>query len=121
MNGKQYNNVINHTLKSLSESDTLSTARAIFKNMGVALPQGDVKAVYDTIKTDNYMGWKSCSMDEAQAAANEGVAAMGISENRIVVLSADVEEKSQENTAVMTVTDTTPARSVSDIAFYSYR
>lgn len=121
MNGKQYNNVINHTLKSLSESDTLGTARAIFKNMGVALPHGDIKMVYDTVKTDNYMGWKSCSMDEAQSAANEGIAAMGISENRIVVLSADDEEKSQENTAVMTVTDSTPARSVSDLAFYSYR
>ena len=41
--------------------------------MGVALPQGYVKTVYETIKTDNHMGWKSCTMQEAQAAADRGV------------------------------------------------
>lgn len=61
MNKKQYNNVINHTLKYeqvTSEEDNLASARAIFKNLGVALPQGDMKTVCETIKTDNYMGWK---------------------------------------------------------------
>lgn len=121
MNGKQYNNVINHTLKRLSESDTLGTARAIFKNMGVALPQGDVKAVYDTLKTDNYMGWKSCSMDEAQTAANEGIAATGISEKRIVVLSADDEEQPiAQTTSVMSLDENTSAYAVAGLEYYSY-
>ena len=87
MNKKQYNNVIEPTLKHEKTDDSLSTARAIFNNMGVALPQGDIKTVYETIKTDNYMGWKSCTMQEAQAAADNGTAAIGISEDRIVVLS----------------------------------
>ena len=63
MNKQQYNNVIENTLKheqSAQTDDSLATARAIFNNMGVALPQGDIKTVYETIKTDNYMGWKSC-------------------------------------------------------------
>ena len=59
MNKKQYNNVIENTLKHEQSEDSLGTARAIFNNMGVALPQGDMKTVYETIKTDNYMGWKS--------------------------------------------------------------
>ena len=69
MNKKQYNNVIENTLKHEKTDDSLSTARAIFDNMGVALPQGDIKIVYETIKTNNYMGWKSCTMQEAQEAA----------------------------------------------------
>ena len=96
MNKKQYNNVIENTLKheqSAQTDDSLATARAIFDNMGVALPQGDIKTVYETIKTDNYMGWKSCTMQEAQAAADRGVAAIGISEDRIVVLLAIDEEQ----------------------------
>ena len=83
MNKKQYNNVIEHTLKHEKTDDSLSTARAIFDNMGVALPQGDIKTVYETIKTDNYMGWKSCTMQEAQAAADKGTATIGITTNKI--------------------------------------
>ena len=81
MNNKQYNNVIEYTLKheeTARTGDSLGTARAIFDNMGVALPQGDMKSVYETISTNNYMGWKSCTMQEAQAAADRGTAAIGL-------------------------------------------
>ena len=73
MNKKQYNNVIENTLKHDQTEDSISTVRAISDNRGVALPQGDIKTVYETIKTDNHMGWKSCTMQEAQAAADRGV------------------------------------------------
>ena len=124
MNKKQYNNVIENTLKheqSAQTEDSLSTARAIFDNMGVALPQGDIKTVYDTIKTDNYMGWKSCTMQEAQAAADNGTAAIGISEDRIVVLAATVEEDPVEETvSVMSLDENTSAFSVAGLEYYSY-
>lgn len=55
MNKKQYNNVIENTLKHEQTGDSISTARAIFDNMGVVLPQGYIKTVYETIKTDNYI------------------------------------------------------------------
>ena len=121
MNKKQYNNVIENTLKHENTEDSLSTARAIFDNMGVALPQGDIKTVYETIKTDNYMGWKSCTMQEAQAAADKGTAAMGISEDRIVVLSAKDEEQPVTQTAsVMTLDENTSAFAVEGMRYYSY-
>ena len=121
MNKKQYNNVIENTLKHEQTDDSLSTARAIFDNMGVALPQGDMKAVYETIKTDNYMGWKSCSIHEAQAAADNGTAAIGISQDKIVVLSAKDEEQPVAQTAsVMTIDENTSAFAVEGMRYYSY-
>lgn len=125
MNKKQYNNVIDWTVnheQSAQTEDGLGTARAIFNNMGVALPNGDVKEVYETIKTDNYMGWKSCTMQEAQQAADNGVAAIGISEDRIVVLCANDEEEPVTKTAsVMTLSENTSAYAVDGLAYYSYR
>ena len=121
MNKKQYNNVIENTLKHEKTDDSLSTARAIFNNMGVALPQGDIKIVYETIKTNNYMGWKSCTMQEAQAAANNGTAAIGISQDKIVVLSANDEEQPVTQTAlVMTLDENTSAFAVDGLEYYSY-
>ena len=121
MNKKQYNNVIENTLKHEQTDDSLSTARAIFDNMGVALPQGDMKTVYETIKTDNYMGWKSCTMQEAQAAADNGTAAIGISEDKIVVLSANDEEQPVAQTvSVMTLDENTTAFAVEGLEYYSY-
>lgn len=55
MNKKQYNNAIENTLKYEQAGDSISTVRAIFDNMGVALPQGYIKTVYETIKIDNYI------------------------------------------------------------------
>ena len=124
MDKKQYNNVIIHTLKceqSAQTDDCLATARAIFDNMGVALPQGDMKTVYETIKTDNYMGWKTCTMQEAQAAADAGTAAIGISEDKIVVLSAtDKEQPVSQTASVMSLDENTSAYAVAGLEYYSY-
>ena len=68
MNKKQYNNVIDWTLRheqAAQTEDSLTTARVIFKNLGIALPNGSMQEVYDTIKTDAYMGWRACTMQEA--------------------------------------------------------
>lgn len=124
MNSKQYNNIIDWTLKheqSAQTDDSLKTARTIFNNMGVALPSGTVSEVFETLKTNDYMGWKSCSMQEAQEAADNGTAAIGISESRIAVLAAADEEDSVEQTSkVLTITDSTSAVSVAGLQYYSY-
>lgn len=124
MDKKQYNNVIDWTLKheqSAQTEDSLATARAIFNNMGVALPSGDIKEVCETLKTDDYMGWKSCTMQEAQHAADNGAAAIAISEDKIVVLSAtDEEEPVAQTASVMTLSENTSAYAVDRMSYYSY-
>ena len=121
MNKKQYNNIIRNTLKQEHTEDSLSTARAVFKNMGIALPNGVIKEVFKTVKTNDYMGWKPCTMEEARAAANKGTAAIGISDSKIVVLAADDAEEPIESTAeVLAITDSTPAVAVAWLQYYSY-
>ena len=121
MNKKQYNNIIKNTLKCVHTEDSLSAARAVFKNMGVALPNGDIKEVFKTVKTNDYMDWKPCTMEEARAAANSGTAAIGISDSKIVVLAADDAEEPIESTAeVLAITDSTPAVTVTGLQYYSY-
>ena len=123
MNKKQYNNIINHSLQydCKDSENPLDTARIIFNNMGVALPQGTIKEVYDTVSTGEYMGWKKCTLEEAKEAANNGIAAMGISENKIVVLSAeDDEQPAQQTASVLTLTDNTPAVAVANMTYYIY-
>ncbi len=124
MNAKHYNNVIDWTLKhdtAAQTEDSLATARVIFNNMGVALPNGDMQEVYDTIKTNQYMGWRSCTMEEAQEAANNGTAAIGISNDKIVILSAaDEEEPVTQTASVMTLSENTSAYAVTGLEYYTY-
>lgn len=121
MNKKQYNNLIRNTLKHENTDDSLSIARDIFNNMGVALPQGDIRNVYKTIKSNDYMGWRSCTMQEAQEAADQGVAAIGISENRIVVIPANDEEQHITNTTLVRMSDkNTSDYTINDLKYYLY-
>lgn len=130
MNGKQYKNIIDWTVKhnnTAESSNSLETVRAVLKNMGIPLPQGSCKDVFEILKTDNYMGWQSCPIKEAQSYANEGTAAIGISGERIVVLSAEVidedvvsDETQAATPAVMTLSDNTSAYAVSDLQYFAY-
>ena len=124
MNKKHYNNVIDWTLKhdrAAQTEDSLATARAIFKNMGVALPNGSMQEVYDTIKTNKYMGWRACTIQKAQQAADKGTAAIGISKDRMVILAATDEEEPVTATAsVMTLSGNNSTYAVDDLAYYAY-
>ena len=123
MNKKQYNNVIDWTLKHEGQSeDSLEVTRNICNEMGVALPQGDLPQVAEILATDDYMGWQSCTMKDAQEAANSGIPAIGISDQRIVFLAADDEDQPvAENSSVMVLNANTPAYSVDGLLYYSYR
>jgi hypothetical protein len=125
MNSKQYNNIIDWTIKhevSVNSGDSLEIAKAIFKNMGIPLPNGNLKNISNILKTGNYMGWKSCNMKEAQENADNGIATIGINNDRIVILSATDEESEAtlDIAAVLSLSEKTPAYTVYDLQFYSY-
>lgn len=90
MNNKQYNNVIEKTAK-LSETDlndNLSLTRDTLNNMGVPLPQGELKEVSEILSTNDYMYWRACTAEEAQQFANKGIATIAVGDTDIMVVAA---------------------------------
>ena len=128
MNKKQYHNVIHWTLKqdeSVRNSDALTAVRAIFKNMGVALPNGNCQEINEVLATGKYMNWKPCDYDEVQKLANKGVAVVGISDSDIVVIDTAVSAEENLQTtetasAFARTTDALTSSEVSAMSFYSY-
>lgn len=88
MNKKRYN--CKELIRSVDE------VRTIFKYIGIELPQGDIKEVYDAIAANEYIDWKNCTLKEAKEAVNNGTIAIGIGEDKIVILSADDKELDTE-------------------------
>ena len=124
MDKKQYNNIIDWTQKTQPETqtvDSLTAVRAVCNNMGVALPQGDLAQVAETLATDDYMGWKACTQEEAQEAANNGIPAIGVGNQRIVLLAADDNEQPVTATAsVMTLAKDNVSTATVSMSYYTY-
>lgn len=124
MNKKQYNNVIDWTLKHDAQAqseDSLQVTRTICNELGVALPQGDLAQVSEVLATNDYMGWKACTQEEAQAAANQGVAVIGINKDRIVFFSANDDEQAVAQTAsVITLDENRSALAMEGMRCYLY-
>lgn len=123
MDKKQYNNIIDHSINFdvTDKNDSLQIAKTVFNNMGVAFPQGDMKEVYDTISSNDYMGWRECTLEQAQESANSGKATIGISEDKVVVISAkDDEQPVTQTDSVMSSDAVTPVESTSGMQYYAY-
>ena len=123
MNKKQYNNVIDWTLKHDAQAqseDSLQVTRTICNELGVALPQGDLAQVAEVLATDDYMGWKACTKEAAQEAANNGIPAIGISNEQIVVLAAKDEEQPVANSVVVMTLANDAMATGNSVAYYSY-
>lgn len=123
MNKKQYNNIIKHTLENEiknSDSDNLENIRKIFKNMGVALPVGNLKEVNEALKSEDFMGWRSCTAEEAKAAANNGTAAIGISDTKISLLAADEENSFLNNETILSVNENFSNILGNNIGYFTY-
>ena len=122
MNKTQYNSIIYGTVEQESNSQGLELLRKICDNMGVALPHGDCAAILTTLKTNNYMGWRRCSITEAKQAVNNGTATIAISENNIAIIAAENNDLStvENNGIIMTTDEVTPALEVVGMEFYTY-
>lgn len=106
MNKQEYNNVIDTTLnQQTDEKDSLQITREALNNMGAVLPQGDLKQISEGLATDDYMGWRKCTVKEAQKYANEGTAVVAVSDEQIAVVAANNEESvvASTSSAVMTM------------------
>lgn len=99
----------------------LVAVKTILNKMGIPLPNGNLHDVFNILQTNNYMGWRLCTLSDAQTFANRGIAAIGISENRISILTETNEQVSKlNNEAVISLDESTNIHSVSNMLFYSY-
>ena len=125
MDKKQYNNVIDWTLKHEAQAqseDSLEVTRAICNELGVALPLGDLAQVAEVLATDDYMGWKACTKEEAQEAANSGIPAIGISNDQIVMLAAEDEEQPvAQAISLLPVCNDSVTGNVEEGVYYAYQ
>ena len=122
MNKTQYNSIIYGTVNQEPHLQGLELIRKICDNMGVALPHGDCEAILTTLRTNNYMGWRRCSITEAKQAINNGTATIAISENNIAIIAAENNDLStvENNGIIIIVNEVTPALEVVGMEFYAY-
>ena len=103
MTSSHYNNVIQWTLCNMGtifQDDSVFAARTVFKNCGVAFPEGNCTDVLSTLMSNDYVGWRMCTIEEAQMCANEGKAALGISEEQVVIVKPEEEKVLVKSTFV---------------------
>lgn len=124
MNKEQYNNIIENTLHNnlIKNCDScLTTAKNILNKMGIPLPNGNFQDIFNILQTNNYMGWRLCTLHEAQISANKGIPAIGISKNKISILKGSGEQSpALNNEAVISLTESTDIYSVADMLFYGF-
>ena len=94
MTSSEYKNTIQWTLaaQTPADEDTLITARRIFRNLGVAFPQGTISEVITVLDCGDYMGWNACNAEQARYCANNGYTAIGITQERLVIILPDSNE-----------------------------
>ena len=89
MNGAQYKNVIKWTLAFsgvTEDMDSQTVTRTICKNLGVAYPHGNNSEVVRILNGKRFLGWTPASCEDAQRFADLGVATIGISKEKTVLI-----------------------------------
>lgn len=124
MNKEQYNNIIENTLDNNpieTYDSNLPTVKYILNKMGIPLPNGNLQDIFNILRTNNYMGWRMYTLQEAQNFASNGVPSIGISKNTISILNETNERASRtNNNVVISLSENTDIHSVSDMLFYSF-
>ena len=129
MTSSHYNNIIEGTLGDMGLEhldDPAYAAKSIFGNCGVAFPEGDAEAVLAVLKGNDYVGWRSCTAQEAQENANEGVAAVAISNGCMTVIKPEERAVSVRGAAINPMANYSLARTVdqmdgvADVEYFAY-
>jgi len=100
MTGKQYNGMVRWALGSLTPEDAADSARAarrVFRTVGVAFPRGNCAEALTTLLSEQYMGWESCTRKDAQQFANDGIPAVGVSANSVMIVTAEGKAMGMDN------------------------
>ena len=129
MTSSQYNNIVQYTLANMTAEDSQDSAvvtRKIMNNCGVGFPHGNNLEIMLTLLSEDYMGWRSCTRTDAQQMANNGIATIGVSPERAVVIKPEGGEEinnllvSDENSEYAATISELPLAQTYNMAFFNY-
>ena len=129
MTSSQYNNIVQYTLANMTAEDSQDSAvvtRKIMNNCGVGFPHGNNLEIMLTLLSEDYMGWRSCTRTDAQQMANNGIATIGVSPERAVVIKPEGGEEINnllvldENSEYAATISELPLAQTYNMAFFNY-
>lgn len=102
MTSNQYKNIVNMTLndvKNEKNMDSAELARRVMNNCGVSLPNASVSDIADALSSEEYMGWRKCTIEQAVEYANVGTPVIGVDVNglKVVVPNNETENQQEQN------------------------
>lgn len=109
MTAYQYKNIIDHTLKMLTDEEKENPVIAVNKilnNGGISLLNESPAIIKRMLVGDDYLGWMECNSTEAQTFANNGAATIGVSDSELVIIEPKLDDMEKSgNSNVVTVAD----------------
>lgn len=105
MTTSQYKNIIDKTIKMLTpeeKTNSVGVAIKILKNSGISLLDAKPSEIKEVLASREYLGWAPCDSADIQDMANNGVAVIGVSDKRVVVVEPEIDgiEKSENENVV---------------------
>jgi hypothetical protein len=90
MTGLQYKNTIAKALNELSgTNDSIAVAKEILNSCGAEFPYGELEGILRTFSSDEFTCWRTCTYEDAQKFANEGIPVVGVSSKSIFVIEPE--------------------------------
>ena len=111
MNGKEFGNIIDYTIKHMPEDlkgNSVGTVKEIFRNCGVEFYKGSLNEVKEVLETNDYMSWETCEAEDVKDLADNGVAVVGIKDDEIFIVAPETHlelEEGHENIRKMSELD----------------
>jgi hypothetical protein len=90
LTGLQYKNTIAKALNELSvTNNSIAVAKEILNSCGAEFPYVELEGILRTFSSDEFTCWRTCTYDDAQKFANEGVPVVGVSSESIYVIEPE--------------------------------
>ena len=94
MTAAEYEKAIRNALSETQQTDDpISIVRKILNNCDAEFPYGDCRGILAELSENDFTQWKSCTYEEAEKFADEGVPAVGVSNERVIVIAPEDGEK----------------------------
>lgn len=119
MTTAEYEKAIRNALSEAQQTnDCISVVRKILNNCDAEFPYGDCRGILAELSENNFSQWRSCTYEDAEKFADEGVPAVGVNEERMILIAPNDGEK-YKNKFVNQANSLTP-NELANLKFFAY-